>query len=267
MMTKLTELAVALCVNCALAAAGEQPQFEAASVKRLECGMIHNSLGPATVILKGDPLRVILTEAFELKTYQIVGPSWLDEDCFELVAKAPGGAAIAQIPAMLQALLVERFKLAAHKEDRPRPVYALVVDKGGPKFKEANLNFRRMGPRPGQVMFRAASDVHGFQGDLTMATVAHFLSGWLDRPVQDFTGLTGKYEIDLSWMPDPTIDRQPAWASYETTQAAVGISLPDAPRATLFTAVRDSLGLRLESRTEPVEMLVIDHVERVPTGN
>ncbi|MCU1237673.1 MAG: hypothetical protein JWP63_5640, partial [Candidatus Solibacter sp.] len=61
----------------------------------------------------------------------------------------PEGATSDQIPAMLQALLGERFKLAAHKENRPRPVYALVVGKGGPKFKEADLSFRRMGPRPG----------------------------------------------------------------------------------------------------------------------
>ena len=107
-----------------------QLKFEAASVKRMERGIIHNSLGPGTVILKGDPLKVVLMEAFGMKSYQIVGPSWLDEDCFDIAAKMPAGATVDQIPAMLQALLAERFQLAAHKEDRPRPVYALVVDKG-----------------------------------------------------------------------------------------------------------------------------------------
>jgi len=210
-------------------------------------------------------------EAFQVKTYQIVGPSWLDEDCFEIVAKMPEGATADQIPAMLQALLAERFKLAAHKEDRPRPVYALVVDKGGPKFKEANLNFRRMGPRPGEVMFRAATDTQGFKGAMTMATLAHFLSGRLDRPVQDFTGLEGKYDIDLAWAPDPGIDRlSPSAVSFTAATAASGdtrADLPPAPTATLFTAIRESLGLKLEPRNAPVEMLVIDHVERVPTGN
>jgi uncharacterized protein (TIGR03435 family) len=237
----------------------------------MDWGVIYNSLSTGTVTLRGDPLKVILMAAFQMKSWQIAGPSWLDEDCFEIVARMPEGADSSQIPAMLQALLAERFKLAAHKEDRPRPVYALVVDKGGPKFKEANLNFRRGGLRPGNTMFRAAPEVQGFRGAMTMATVAHFLSGRLDRPVQNFTGLKGTYDIDLAWMPDPSIDRPaPSAMSYAAVTSALGdaaADLPAAPMATLFTANRDSLGLRLEPRREPVEMLVIDHVERVPTGN
>jgi uncharacterized protein (TIGR03435 family) len=259
----------AVCVVTSLTAA-DQPRFEAASVKRMDRGIIHNSLGLGTVTLRGDPLKVILMEAFKVKAYQIVGPSWLDEDCFDIVAKMPEGATSDQIPAMLQALLVEKFKLAAHKEARPRPVFALVVDKGGPKFKEADLNFKRMGLRPGEVMFRAAPNTQGFKGAMTMAKLAQFLSGRLDRPVQDFTGLKGTYDIDLSWVPDPTIDRSPSPTSYTAAQAASGdmsLDLPAAPTATLFTAIRDLLGLKLERRNEPVEMLMIEHVERVPIEN
>jgi uncharacterized protein (TIGR03435 family) len=220
------------------------------------------------VILKGDPLKIVLMEAFSVKNYQIAGPSWLDEECFEIVAKMPEGATRDQIPAMLQALLVERFKLAAYKEDRPRPVYGLVVEKSGPKFKEADLSFRRMGPRPGQVMFRAASDTRGFKGSMTMASLAGFLANGLDRPVQDFTGLKGTYDIDLSWAPDPGIDRPSRFSeATRASSADAGADLPAAPTATIFTAIRDSLGLRLEPRNEPVEMLVIDHVERVPIEN
>ena len=261
---------IALCALCAIAAlnAQNQPRFETASVKRMERGIIHNELGPGTVILRGDPLKVVLMEAFSVKGYQIEGPSWLDEDCFEIVARMPEGATSDQVPAMLQALLAERFKLAAHKENRPRPVYALVVDKGGPKFKEASLNFKRMGPRP-VVLFRVAPDTRGYKGALSMATLAHFLSGDLDRPVQDFTGLTGTYDIDLSWTPDPAIDR-PSVGSFAADPASSGqtrTDLPAAPTATVFTAIRESLGLKLEARKEPVETLVIDHVERVPVAN
>ena len=119
---------IALSAICAIAAqiAADQPKFEVASVKRTERGIIKNSLGPGTVTLIGDPLKIVLMEAFKVKTYQIIGPSWLDEDCFEIVAKMPEGATSDQIPAMLQALLAERFKLAAHKEDRPSTGYALV---------------------------------------------------------------------------------------------------------------------------------------------
>lgn len=91
--------------------------------------------------IEGDPLKVVLAEAFKVKNYQIAGPSWLDQDCFEIVAKMPEGATSDQIPAMLHALLVERFKLAARKEDRPRPL----------------------------VFFRAAPDARGFKGAMTMA--------------------------------------------------------------------------------------------------
>jgi uncharacterized protein (TIGR03435 family) len=260
---------IALSAICAIAAqiAADQPKFEVASVKRTDRGIIKNSLGPGTVTLKGDPLKIVLMEAFKVKTYQIVGPSWLDEDCFEIVAKMPEGATSDQIPAMLQALLVERFKLAAHKEDRPSPVYALVVEKSGPKFQEASTNFRGMGPRPGLMFFRVGT-ARGFKGSMTMATLARFLANSLDRPVQDFTGLTGTYDIDLSWAPDPTIDRPSPFS--EATRAAsadAGADLPAAPTATVFTAIRDSLGLRLEPRHGQVEMLVIDHVERVPTEN
>jgi uncharacterized protein (TIGR03435 family) len=234
----------------------------------MERGIISNSLGPATVTLKGNPLKIVLMEAFKMKTYQIVGPSWLDEDCFEIVAKMPEGATSDQIPAMLQALLAERFKLVAHKEDRPRPAYALLVEKSGPKFKEANLSFRRMGPRSDLMLFRTGPDARGFKGAMTMATLANFLSGNLDRPVQDFTGLTGKYDIELFWAPDPAIDRPSRFAAATPPASPdAGADLPAAPTATVFTAIREALGLRLESRNEPVEMLVIDHVERIPIEN
>jgi uncharacterized protein (TIGR03435 family) len=260
-MKMLLRWTIVVFAMCAVAA--DQPKFEAASVKRTDRGVITNSMGPGTVVLKGDTLKIVLAEAFQVKGYQIAGPSWLDEDCFEIIAKMPEGAASDQIPAMLQALLAERFKLAAHKENRPRPVYALVVEKSGPKFKEADLNFRRTGPRPGEVKFRSGPDARGFKGSMTMAALVHFLSNSVDRPVQDFTGLKGTYDIDLSWAPDRGIDRP----SSSAVPADPGGELPTAPTATVFTAIRDSLGLRLEARNEPVEMLVIDHVERVPIEN
>jgi uncharacterized protein (TIGR03435 family) len=247
--------------------AADEPKFEAASAKRMECTMIHNSMGPGTVTLRGDPLIFVLAEAFKVKPYQVVGPSWLETECFEIIGKMPEGATSDQIPAMLQALLAERFKLAVHKEDRPGTVYALVVDKGGPKFKpaeEPNGNFRRGAP-PRLMLYRAASDIRGFKGAMSMAMLANSLARGLGRPVHDLTGLQGSYEIDLAWAPDPTIDR-PVPNSF-AANPATGSSGPDRPTATLFTAIRESLGLKLETRKEPVEMLVIDKLERVPVEN
>jgi uncharacterized protein (TIGR03435 family) len=260
----------AMCTVTALPGA-DQPRFEVASVKRADRGILSNSVDPAMVTLKGDPMKMILMEAFQVRTDQVVGPSWLDEDCFDIIARMPEGATKDQIPAMLQALLVERFKLAAHKEDRVRQIYALVVDKSGPKFKESAISSNSMGAAAGQVSFRAAPGTTGLKGSMSMASLARFLSNRGYGPVQDLTGLKGKYDLDISWAPDPAFERPGQFASaYAATHggsANAAADLPAAPTADIFTALRESLGLRLEARKEPVEVLVIDHLERVPTEN
>ena len=198
---------------------------------------------------------------------RIEGPSWLDTDCFEIAAKMPEGATSDQLPAMYQALLTERFKLVAHKVDRPRPGYALVVDKGGPKFKEDDpkTNFMGKDARPGLTFFGAFG--HGaLKGVMTMATLASTLSRQGYGPVARATGLTGKYDIDLTWAPDPALGPR---AVDPTASAATppGADLPAPEGPSLFTALRDSLGLRLERRNVQVQFVVIDHIERIPTEN
>jgi uncharacterized protein (TIGR03435 family) len=263
----LVASAIALSAICPIAAqqAPEQPKFEVASVKRAAQCTFDSSLGPGEVVLKGIPLKPVLVEAFKVSNEQITGPSWLDQDCFDIFGKMPEGATRDQIPAMLQALLAERFQLAAHKEDRPRPVYAMVVDKGGPKCKQSDTNLNFMSKLPaGTIALRRGGG--GIKGSMTMASLAHYLSGRGYGPVQDFTGLTGKYDIDLSWAPDPAFEPNGASAGAVAASRA-NADLPNAPTVDMFTAIRESLGLKLERRTEPVVTLVIDHIERVPTGN
>ena len=243
-----------------------QPKFEVASVKRTDrCFAGNPSIDPGSVTLRGVPLKVVLMEAFKVKMEQIEGPSWMEADCFEISAKIPEGATRDQLPAMLQALLTERFKLVAHKEDRPRSGYALVVDKGGPKFKEDDPNTNFMGPgRSGMMLFGAFG--HGrLKGVMTMATLASNLSRQGYGPVQDATGLTGKYGIDLTWTPDKAFEPS---AGDATASAATppGADIP-APEADLFAALRASLGLKLERRNVQVQFVVIDHIERIPTEN
>jgi uncharacterized protein (TIGR03435 family) len=264
--------AIALFAISAVAAQSnpDQPKFEVASVKRTDQCLFDSSVDPGAVVLKGFPLKAVLTEAFKVKADQVVGPSWLDNDCFEIVAKMPAGATGDQLPAMLQALLVERFKLAAHKEDRPSQVYALVVDKNGPKFKESDQNSNFMGKLPaGAVRLRRGGG--GIKASMTMAKLASYLSGRGYGPVLDFTGLNGNYDIDLSWGPDPAFERPGPYAAAAAAEhpgsADGGAGLPAAPTADMFTAIRDSLGLKLEPRKQPVETLVIDHIERIPTAN
>ncbi|MEO8370705.1 MAG: TIGR03435 family protein [Candidatus Solibacter sp.] len=235
-----------------VAAAQNQPKFEVASVKRAErCFTGASSIDPGSVTLKALPLKAVLMEAFKIKMDQIEGPSWLETECFDISAKVPEGVAKDQLPVMLQALLAERFKLVAHKVDRPRTGFALVIDKGGPKFKEEDPEAPFMGKdaRPGLMFFGR----NAVKGVMTMASLASNLSRQGFGPVQDATGLTGKYGIDLKWASDKPLE--------------AADSDPSAPEASIFTAVRESLGLKLEPHTVPVQYLVIDRIERVPTEN
>jgi uncharacterized protein (TIGR03435 family) len=167
------------------------------------------SIDPGSVALRGVPLKPVLMEAFKVKIEQIEGPFWLETECFDISAKMPEGATRDQLPDMLQALLAERFKLAAHKEDRARSGYVLVIDKGGPKFKEDDPKTEFLGPgRTGMMMFGANG--HGvLKGVMPMATLASNLSRQGYGPVQDLTGLPGKYDIDLRWKPEKAPDRPP----------------------------------------------------------
>ncbi len=251
-------------------ASAEQLKFEAASVKRTDRCAIQNSVDPGMVAFHGDPLKVILMEAFTVKRDQIVGPSWLDADCFSIDAKIPPGATKDQLPAMLQALLVERFKLAAHKESQLRSGYALVVDKKGSKLRASDPNSGSTISRAGDVLF-GVGPVSRIKGSITMAKLAQFVSGRLGAPVQDLTGLKGKYDIDISWVPDRSVEKMGKFAqdhaATHSDAADNTASLSTDTGDDLFTAVRNSLGLRLDPRKEPIEVIVIDHIEQIPTEN
>ncbi len=240
--------------------------FEVASVKRAERCEIGRTIDAASVTLAGVPLKPILITAFGVRNDQIEGPSWLETDCFDISAKIPAGVSLDRLPEMLQALLTERLKLAAHKEDRSLPGNVLVVDKGGLKAKEDDPNTNFTGPgRAGAVLIGRAG-VGRLKGVMTIASLAGYLSGRGYGPVQDGTGLTGRYDIDLSWAPNLDFEPRPLdpAASAATPPSA---DLPVAPQANLFAALRDQLGLRLERRNVTAQFLVIDHIERVPTEN
>jgi uncharacterized protein (TIGR03435 family) len=237
--------------------ANDRVQFEAASVKQTsQCTYESSQLGPGSVALKGVPLKPVLMTAFKVGQDQIIGPSWLESDCFEVFAKLPQGSTTDQIPMMLQALLAERFKLSAHKENRVSTGYTLIIDKNGPKLKESkeDSTFMAGHPRGTRAVRRGGG---GFAGVMTMEALAKALSRQVDGPVVDATGLKGEFEIELSWSAGP----QAAEPGMQRDGAA------STPMDDLFSAVRESLGLKLEARKTQVEFLVIDHIERVPTAN
>jgi uncharacterized protein (TIGR03435 family) len=175
---------------------------------------------------------------------QISGPDWITstESRYNIVAKTAPGTTRDQILQMMQALLAERFKLAFHYEQRALNYYPLVVAKGGPRM-----------PEPAAAPATAPAGVNGqlriLSNRMPMAGVVSLLSRYMRALVVDQTGLAGEFEVKLVWTPD---DRP----------------VPeDQQGASVFAAVQEQLGLKLESRKGPMEVMVVDRAEKIPTEN
>jgi uncharacterized protein (TIGR03435 family) len=169
---------------------------------------------------------------------------------FDVVANVPPGATRDQVNVMLQNLLVDRFQLKVHRSTRELPIFALVVAGGGPKLK-ASVDDPNA-PRPRGTLWSGGLKKYEFNR-WTMAAFARTLELDVDRPVIDMTGLDGTYDIRLEF------------ASASPIALAPGAPDPQAPE--LFTALTEQLGLRLESRRGPVDVLVVDSALRQPTEN
>ena len=242
---------IAIGAFCLLTCAYAQtPSFDVATVKPNNSGSgnsgIRTSKGEFS--MTNVTLKDWIKMAYDVKDYSLSAPPWLADERFDVVAKPPSGVQLdwykPQVyKPMLQRLLVDRFKLAFHRETKTLPAYALVADKGGTKVEPAEAS----GPQ-GTTVGRGL--LAGTR--LSMADFAGQLSGKVDRPVQDLTGLQGVYNFKVTW----TEEDRPAAEPAEIT-----------PGPSLFTAIQEQLGLKLEGRKLPIEILVIDHIERVPTEN
>jgi uncharacterized protein (TIGR03435 family) len=249
-----------------------QVAFEVASIKpSLPTATITSWKGgpgdsdPGRVTIQNYMLQAIIAGAYEVRFDQVAGSDRLDAR-FDISAKVPAGAIKEQVPLMMQNLLAERFHLEIHREKKESTVYDLIVAKNGPKLKEspkdpapptyapdsssAPLKLSRDGypvlPRGYSMAVVNDHAVAQFP-DATMAQLADLLTAQLGRPVTNATRLTGKYEFSLRWVPE-------------------GYSKPDDPQPTLSDAVQQ-LGLKLQQKQGFVDMIVIDHIDKVPTEN
>jgi bla regulator protein blaR1 len=267
------------------------PAFEVASVKPNKSvdGRRGGSFAPGRFNQTSVTLRQLIQMAYGRQAFDVReisgGPSWIDSDRFDIVAKADGDLRALYLPdgkgspglayLMLRTLLAERFRLVVHAETRELPVYALVMarrdGRTGPQLRRSDVDCAAItaasaasvaktgrlpaspgpgkgppcsiGPRPGHLTGNAAS----------LSQLAAVLSSSVNRVVLDRTGLTGAFDLNLDWTPD-----QPP----PPTDAARAIDRPADPGLSIFTALQEQLGLKLESTKGPVDVIVIDRAEQ-----
>lgn len=221
------------------------PRFEVASIKlnaSSETGS-RNDLGGANVVFRNYVLGGILQTAFNVDRLVLEAPAWLYDERFDITAKVPDEkATLDERRQMLQALLIDRFGLAFHYESKIRAGFGLVVAKNGPKIQPVE-------------------DVGGHNNDnrrgrmqrlrTTIGDFASALSSILRQPVVDETHMEGRYNVELTYAPDPSSD--------------VPSAANEGP--SIFTAIEEQLGLKLEPRKVPVDIFVVDRCQKMPTEN
>lgn len=229
-----------------------RPAFEVASIRPSEPGT-----SPGLSLAEGGRLAVhgftvksLIQLAWHVRDVQVSGgPVWISNSGFDVVAKGDPAATDDQFRQMVQALLADRFLLVLHREMRVLPVYVLVLGKDAPKVRESSES-----SRPNVKTTKGLIDAT----KIRLTILAQLLSASLDRPVLDQTGLAGRYDFRLEWTPDDI--------QGELGVAAEAPVAPGAGGPSIFTAVQEQLGLRLQVDKGPVEVLVIDKVER-PSAN
>jgi uncharacterized protein (TIGR03435 family) len=231
-----------------------ESRFELASVKRVPMVAEGQTTGPESIVvhpgslaMRNVRLRSCIKWAYDLKEYQVSGPSWLgspgwlgrDVARYEIVAKAAENTPVPELRAMLRTLLAERFGFSAHQETREAPAYILSVGKIGPRLRASD-------DQGGEKKLASDRSAVTFQST-TIAEFAEWISGPLGAPVLDETNFSGRFDfkVDAARFSREKEDQQ----------------------YVIVNAIQDQLGLKLERRKSPIEMLVVDRLEQVPTEN
>jgi len=273
-----------------VAAGQARPEFEVASIRpsselpaQVDVG-VHVS--GSQVRISGMSLRDYIRIAYRVSPRQVSGPEWIAEERFDIAAKLPEGASGSQVPEMLQALLADRFQLKFHREAQELPVFALAIAKSGSKLQESAASPDTAADRPANLNVEASGSTAGINIDLgggsflslgnnrleirkmTMTVLASMLTRFVDRTVVDTTALKGSYDL--------TLDLAPEDYTAMLIRAAVNGGVVLSPRAqrALDFASNDPLsnplqkyGLALESRKAPLDVIVVDSMEKAPTDN
>lgn len=261
-----------------------RPKFEVASVKPSQESRFMSVRPLPGRLTANAPVRLLMQNAYAVQAFQIQdGPAWINSEYYDIDAKTDGNAGRAQTFLMLQSLLEDRFGLKIHRETRDLPVYTLLTAKGGAKLappkdgtcvdsapdgllQSAGGRVPPPGAGPPALApcggLRVMLDVGGAKmlgGKVAMPELVRTLSMTLGRTVIDKTGLTGLYDVKLEFLPDE------ATAALPPPPPGAATTL-DSNNPSILTALQEQLGLRLEPAKGPVEVIVVDHVERPATN-
>jgi uncharacterized protein (TIGR03435 family) len=248
-----------------------QTAFEVASVKRNQSGetRVERGLQPGgRYVATNISVRMLIMGAYRLLEFRLAGgPGWIDSERYDIIGLAPGAATSDDITTRLQSLLADRFKLAAHIEKRDVPVLWLALankdGRLGPKFRPSTADCPITPPpgiAPPPVCIMRLTPDSLTTGGSPMIAFVNVFSQITGKTVVDRTGLAGLFEADLHWAPDAPAVTGAAPGAPETAQ-------PYDPNGPSFsTAIREQLALKLENRTDAVDVLVIDRIEH-PTEN
>jgi len=267
------------------------PAFEVASIRPSSEQVTQVSAGlrvaGSQVRVTGMSLKDYIGMAYGVKPQQIEGPDWLGQARFDLAATIPADGSAAQLEGMLQSLLADRFKMTMHREKKEFPVYALGVARGGAKIQPSAA-----GPEPvtaekqPEVNVAAGGSSAGVGADLgggssfmfgnnklevkklTMIDFAEVLTRFVDRAVINETGLTGKYDATLELAPEdymPVLIRSAVNAGVVLPPQA--LRMLDGANADPFSNPLRTVGLTLESRKAPLDVIVVDAIAKTPTEN
>jgi uncharacterized protein (TIGR03435 family) len=239
-------LCLAACLALGQPAAGPVG-FDVASVKPSQLaktgveGSRRDSIDhtPTSLTMRNVNLSTCIEYAYGVKFYQVTGPGWLVDDRYDIVAKTSAPVPLDQLKRMLQPLLAARFRLALHREAKPFSVYEMVIAKNGPKLHEA------AGDAKSELWVSGGAFVFHHTSTSELAERLSGLAG-MDRPIIDKTGIRGAFDITL---------------------ASLAEKVRQGDSAAIFDAVEEQLGLKLVPARTSIEVLVVDHAERVPVEN
>jgi uncharacterized protein (TIGR03435 family) len=230
--------------------------FTVASVKTSPGGPPSIVADPGRIDYNNITLKTIITRAYGVKDYQVSGPAWLSSQVYQVTATMAPDTSEKAFQVMFQSLLTERFQLKLHRTSQEMAVYALVPAKGGPKLQKAEGEKMSIANRNGRMEGRA----------MTTSNLVNVLAAMVDRPVVDMTEIPGAFDFNLEFGADSTLS--PAMAKMSLEQSLSARDSADvASGPSIFSALQNQLGLKLEPRKAPVEVLVIDSASKVPTEN